>query len=274
MQPIFRYTQIDTPIHRLHPLVKLAYVFLTLILVLYPIRISDLPILLIWLGLSAILWAVARIELRRFTTLLKILLGTFIFLILIQGFTYRFGRTPLIVLGHLRLWEADLGVITKEGVWFGIVLSVRVLVATSSLPLFVMTTPSSKIMTALGKLRVPHVATFMFISALSFTTLLFEMWSSIVEAQKLRAFDIDRMNFVKRAIKAYVPITTPLILLLFRKANDFQIAMETKGFGAPVEPTEIETLTTRPADCLWLAFMVSIFALCTMLKFTSLTTLR
>lgn len=267
MQPIFRYTHLDTPIHRLHPLVKLAYVILTLVLVMYPIKAGDVMTLLIWLGFSAILWAVARIELRRLTTLLKILTGTFIFLILIQGFTYRGGHTPLIVLGHLKLWEADLGIITKEGVWFGLVLCVRILVATSSLPLFVMTTPASAIMTAMSKLRIPRTATFMFVSALSFTTLIFEMWGSIVDAQKLRAFDIDSMSFVKRAVKAYVPIITPLILLLFRKANDFQIAMETKGFGAPVEPTEIETLTARPTDYLWLAFIVIVFALCTVLKF-------
>jgi len=267
MQPVFRYIHLDTPIHRLHPLVKLAYVLLTLVLIMYPIKENDMPVLLLWLGFSAMLWAVARIELRRFATLLKILTGTFIFLILIQGLTYRGGDTPLIVLGHLKLWEADLGVITKEGVWFGLVLCVRILVATSSLPLFVMTTPTSAVMTAMDKLHIPQIATFMFVSALSFTTLIFEMWSSIVDAQKLRAFDIDSMNLVKRAVKAYVPIITPLILLLFRKANDFQIAMETKGFGAPIKPTEIETLTTRPADYAWLAFILTVFVLCTVLKF-------
>lgn len=267
MQPVFRYVHLDTPIHRLHPLVKLTYVFLTLVLVMYPIRPTDLPVLLIWLGLSAVLWTVGRIELRRFATLLKILFGTFVFLIVIQGFTYRFGQTPLIVLGHLRLWEADLGVITKEGVWFGVVLSVRILAAASALPLFVMTTSTSSIMTALGKLRVPRTATFMFVSALSFTSLLFEMWGSIVEAQKLRAFDIDRMNLFQRAFKAYIPIITPLILLLFRKANDFQIAMETKGFGSPIPPTEIEVLKARPTDYLWLAFILAVFGLCTALKF-------
>ncbi|MGB9639715.1 MAG: energy-coupling factor transporter transmembrane component T family protein [Anaerolineales bacterium] len=268
MQPVFRYTNLDTPIHRLHPLVKLAYVALTLVLVMYPIRPTDMPVLLIWLGLSAILWTIARIELRRFATLFKILLGTFLFLIIIQGFTYRFGHTPLITIGHLRLWEADLGIITKEGVWFGIVLSIRVLAATSSLPLFVMTTSTSEIMTAMDKLRIPNTATFMFVSALSFTTLIFEMWGSIVEAQKLRAFDIDRMNIFQRAFKAYIPIITPLILLLFRKANDFQIAMETKGFGAPIKPTEIEVLTVHWSDYVWLAFIVGVFILCTVVKFT------
>ncbi len=267
MQPVFRYTHVDTPIHRLHPLVKLAYVALTLALIMLPIKAGDMPILLIWLGFSALLWAVARIEVQRFATLMKILLGTFIFLILIQGFTYRGGHTPLLVLGHLQLWEADLGVMTREGAWFGLVLCVRILAATSALPLFVMTTPSSAIMTAMGKLRIPPVASFMFVSALSFTSLLFEMWGSIVDAQKLRAFDIDRMNVVRRAFKAYVPIITPLILLLFRKGNDFQIAMETKGFGAPTPPTEIETLTARPADYLWLGVIVAVFVACVVLKF-------
>jgi len=261
MQPAFRYTHLDTPVHRLHPLVKMTYVLLTLVLVMYPIKETDMPVLLIWLGFSAILWILARVELRRFATLMKILLGTF-------AFTYRGGDTPLIVLGHLKLWEADLGVITKEGVWFGLVLCVRILVATSSLPLFVMTTSTSEIMTALGKLRVPHTLTFMFVSALSFTNLIFEMWNSIVDAQKLRAFDIDSMNIFQRAFKAYIPIITPLILLLFRKANDFQIAMETKGFGAPIEPTEIETLSARRVDYVWLAVIAAVFVACTVIKFS------
>jgi len=268
MQPAFRYTHLDTPIHRMHPLVKLAYVLLTLVLVMYPIRATDMPVLLIWLSFSALLWVLARVELKRFATLLKILVGTFVFLILIQGLTYRGGDTPLIVLGHLKLWEADLGVITREGVWFGLVLCVRILVATSSLPLFVMTTSTSEIMTAMGKLHVPQTLTFMFVSALSFTNLIFEMWNSIVDAQKLRAFDIDAMNIFQRAFKAYIPIITPLILLLFRKANDFQIAMETKGFGAPIEPTEIETLSARWIDYLWLALIIAVFVTCTVLKFT------
>jgi energy-coupling factor transporter transmembrane protein EcfT len=65
-----------------------------------------------------------------------------------------------------------------------------------------------------------------------------------------------------------VPILTPLILLLFRKANDFQIAMETKGFGAPIEPTEIETLSARWVDYVWLGLIIVVFVFCTVLKFT------
>jgi len=43
--------------------------------------------------------------------------------------------------------------------------------------------------------------------------------------------------------------------------------METKGFGAPIEPTEIETLSARWVDCLWLLLIVAVFVTCTVLKF-------
>ncbi len=267
MQPIFRYTHLDTPVHRMHPLVKILYVSCTLALVMFPLQEKDLPILLIWLGFSAALWVIARVELKRFATLMKILGATFAFLIISQGLTYTGGNTPLLVFGHLKFWAADLGVVKKEGVWFGLLLCLRILTATSALPLFVMTTRISGIMTAAGRLRVPQTASFMFVSGLSFTSLLFEMWGSIVDAQKLRAFDMDSMNLVKRTVKAYVPIITPLILLLFRKANDFQIAMETKGFGASARPTEIEVLNASKADYAWLVLILAIFAVCTWLKF-------
>jgi len=60
----------------------------------------------------------------------------------------------------------------------------------------------------------------------------------------------------------------PLVLLLFRKARYFLIAMETKGFGAPIEPAEIETLSARWVDYLRLLLIVAVFVVCTVIKFT------
>lgn len=62
--------------------------------------------------------------------------------------------------------------------------------------------------------------------------------------------------------------SSPIVLLPFHKANDFQIAMEKKGFGAPIEPTEMETLSARWVDYLWLLLIVAIFVTCTVIKFT------
>jgi energy-coupling factor transport system permease protein len=114
-------------------------------------------------------------------------------------------------------------------------------------------------MSAFRQLRFPKVATFMIVSALSFTTLIFEMWEHITGAQKLRAFDMDRMNPVVKLRRAYVPIVTPLILLLFRKANDFQIALETRGFGTPGNPTITEDRFFTPLDFILLVIILIVF---------------
>jgi energy-coupling factor transport system permease protein len=257
----FRYVDRNTIIHRIHPLMKILYILLTLFVILTPLKdVKYVFVPLVWLTMSVILWALARIEVSRFQTIFKLLMGTFMFLILIQGFTYRLGDTIIFQLFDLRYGETNVGALKLEGVIFGAMMCLRILTATVSLPLLVMTTSSSDLMSAFRQLRMPKVATFMIVSALSFTTLIFEMWESITGAQKLRAFDIDRMNPVVKLRRAYVPIVTPLILLLFRKANDFQIALETRGFGNPGNPTVIEERKFTGMDWGFLLLILAVFA--------------
>jgi len=261
MQIPFRYVDRDTFVHRMHPLVKILYIFLTLLVILTPlldVRYVIVP--LIWLGLSMILWAVARIEIGRFQTILKLLTGTFIFLILVQGCTYRWGNTVVLHFFDLRYGETNVGEIKLEGLIFGLMLCLRILTAAVSLPLLVMTTSSADMVDAFRKLHFPKVATFMIVSALSFTTLIFEMWDNIMSAQKLRAFDIDQMNLVVKLRRAYVPIVTPLVLLLFRRANDFQIALETRGFGTPGDPTEVDPRPFKLSDWVMVGVFLLVFA--------------
>jgi len=267
MQIPFRYVDRNTLVHRLHPLVKILYIILTLLIILTPLKdVKFVFVPLVWLALSVILWAIARIEVSRFQTLIKLLMGTFIFLILVQGFTYRWGNTVVLQLFNLKYGETNVGALKLEGMIFGAMLCLRILTATVSLPLLVMTTSSNDLMSAFRQLHFPKVATFMIVSALSFTTLIFEMWEYITGAQKLRAFDIDRMNVFTKLSRAYVPIVTPLILLLFRKANDFQIALETRGFGTPGNPTIIEDRFFTPMDWVMLAIILVVFGLAQYLR--------
>ena len=260
MQIPFRYVDRNTIIHHLHPLVKILYILLTLFITLTPlIEVKYVLVPLTWLVLSIILWVLARIEVARFQTLIKLLISTFIFLILIQGCTYRWGETVVIKFFDLSYGKTNIGAIKLEGLIFGAMLCLRILTAAVSLPLLVMTTSSADLVSAFRKLRFPKVATFMIVSALSFTTLIFEMWEHIMSAQKLRAFDIDRMNPITRFRRAYVPIVTPLVLLLFRKANDFQIALESRAFGTPGDPTEVEPRLFAATDWVILTLILLVF---------------
>ncbi|HSW09934.1 MAG TPA: energy-coupling factor transporter transmembrane component T [Bacillota bacterium] len=270
MQSIFDYVERNTLIHRLHPMVKLLHIFLTLILIVIPYwpTTRDLVVLLIWVGLNGLLWAISRLSLRQFGALAKVLIGTFIFILLMQSFLYR-GGTPLLAFADIPIWGGgNLGVITREGLLFGIILCVRILAAVFALPLFVATTPVSSIMAALTSLRLPPTFIFMFVSALTFTGMIFQMWSTILDAQRLRAFDIEAMNLIRRLRRAYVPVLTPLVLMLFRKGNDLQIALESKGFGAPGRRTEMIILRFTPVDAVAAMGIFAVFVTALWLKYS------
>lgn len=269
MRLAFQYVDRATPIHRLHPLVKILYLLLTLLIVIAPYdpTVRDLSTVAIWVLLGVTLWILARLGVRSFSFLIKFLTAIFVFLLVTQGLLYQGDGPVLIRFGHLQFWGSDIGTVTVEGLFFGLVLCLRILAATLALPLLVSTTSTSQLLAALHTLRVPPRLAFMFVSALSFTHLVIQMWESILDAQKLRGFDIEAMSIWQRARKAYVPVLTPLILLLFRKGNDLQIALESKGFGSPHKATQIEILPFTARDAAAALAIAAVFALAFGVKF-------
>lgn len=270
MQTPFSYVDANTFVHRLHPLLKLGLVVCTLGIVLLPYQATarDFSVLAIWLGLTMVTWAVGGINPKRFTLLLKILLFTFTFLILVQGFMYR-GGNPILTIAHIPIpGGADLGVMTDEGVFFGLLLCVRVLVAMTAVPVFVTTTSPSKIISMCRQVGVPNRFAFVFVSALTFTDLIFEMWNSIIDAQKLRAFDIGSMGLIEKLRRGMIPVITPLVLLLFRRGDELEIAMEGKGFGAPIKPTEMDPLHFGWRDAVAAVIILGVLSVMLVLKFT------
>lgn len=261
------YIKADTFIHRLNPISKLVYVILTLILVFLSTFTQDIIILLAWLITALIFWRIAKISIRYFMGLVKLLMGIIIFIIIIQGFMYR-GETTIFTLFHYRIpGGADIGVFTYEGLMFGVMISVRVLTAIAVLPLFTFTTSYLRFMETMTRLKVPFKYSFVFVAGMRSVPMIQETWQTVADAQKLRAFDIDKMNIFKKAFKAYIPIVTPLVLLLLRKANDMQIAIETRAFGAPVERTILEDILFHARDYIFLAFVIAFFAFSLYIKF-------
>lgn len=264
---VVEYIKADTLVHRLNPIVKLVYVLLTLIIVFVCSRTPDMLVLIFWLIVALIFWKIGKLKIRYFMGLVKLLSGIIIFIIIIQGFMYR-GETPLFVIGHYQIpGGADIGVFTYEGLMFGIMISLRVVTAVAVLPLLTMTTSYLRLMEALTKLRIPFRFSFAFVAGMRSVPIIQETWKTIVEAQKLRAFDIDRMNIFKKAFKAYIPIVVPLVLLLLRHANNMQIAIETRAFGAPRKRTFLEDVSIHLRDVIFLIFIIGLFIFSLFFKF-------
>ena len=233
---IMEYVKADTVIHRLNPISKLIYALVVLVIVFIANALQDSIMLILWLILSLILWKIGKVSLRYYLGLAKLLLGVIIFVIVVQGFMYR-GTTPLFVIGHWQIpGGADLGVFTLEGLLFGIMIAIRVLAAVAAYPVLTLTTSYLKLMESLSRAKVPVRYAFILVAGIRSVPLIQETWSTVIDAQKIRGYDIDKMNPFKKAF-SYIPILTPMVLLLLRKANDMQIAIEARAFGSPVKRT-------------------------------------
>ncbi len=258
----FEYVKKDTPLDSMNPLVKLAYMGAALIFALSLNQLTQLGVVVLWLLVATLWWIAGKVELKSLGLLLSLLKWMVLFLMIIQGLTYRFGDQTVL----LRLFDwpspdgtVNYGELSAGGVMFGLFVSTRIVVVLSVIPIFTMTTSMSRLNAALAKLRVPQKVIFMFITAMRFVPLVQESWDAIIDAQKIRGFDIDKANFFQKIRRAYIPIITPLILLMFRRAMDMEVAINARAFGAKKQRTYIEDISFKPVDFVGFTAVIAIF---------------
>ena len=185
----------DTVVHNMNPITKLM---LLAVILLGSILLRDIFSLSILVIFGLIWWAFARISPKKLKVLITAILGLVVLFTVAQGFFYFRGKTPLFYFFGYPF--------TLEGFVFGIAMSLKVVAIIICVPILTMTTPTSKLIVALSKLRVPYSLIFVLATAMRFTPLIMMTYNEIIEAQKIRGHDIDKMNLISRLRKAYIPI--------------------------------------------------------------------
>ena len=87
-----RLAQLDSVVHRLNPLTKLFIMLLYWGTALFTFNI---PVLLVMMSLALLLYPVAHIPLRILRVILTIMSAIFVIFIVINGFMFYGGKTPL-----------------------------------------------------------------------------------------------------------------------------------------------------------------------------------
>ncbi len=245
---ILAFVNRDTPVHRLSPLTKL---FMLACLWAVSLLSFNLIVLSLLIAGCLVVWALARIPISDFKTVLAVLGGMSFLLVLFNGFFYFRGATPL--------FQFLGATFTLEGLIFGVTVSVKVASVLAALPILTMTTPVSRLMAALATLRLPYKFVFAFGMALRFVPLVQETYNDIRDAQRLRAHDVEAMNPLDKVRRGYLPLIVPLFLSLLRRAQDMDVAVESRAFGAPVKRTCVEDVGLRAMD---VVFVLSTLLFC------------
>jgi energy-coupling factor transport system permease protein len=201
---------------------------------------------------ALVLWVIARVSLRSLKPVLILTSLIFLIFVTLNGFTFYGGKTALFYVFGRPFW--------REGVLFGVSICLKIFAVVTIVPMLTLTTPMPMLLAALAKLRLPYKVIFTLGMAFRLTPLVSQTYRDITEAQKLRGHDLKRMNIIKRLTKGYLPLFIPLVLTLLRRSGDLDIAIESRGFGAPVERSYLVDVRMTWRDWLFLAVFLVAFA--------------
>lgn len=244
-------------IHRLMPTTKLIAVVLFWITAL--LSVSILP-LVAMICVSLCLWVIARINLRAMKPILIVTGFILIMFTTLNGFLFYGGKHALFyVFGH-PYW--------KEGALFGVSIWLKLLAVVTVFPVLTFTTPLPLLLASLAKLKLPYKLIFTLGMAFRLTPLVSLTYNDIIESQLLRGHDLKKMNFFKRLVSGYMPLFIPLIMTLLRRSGDLDIAIESRGFGAPVARSSLIEVKTTWRDWVFLVLFLIAFAFILFLIFS------
>ncbi len=214
----FKFTKINSPIHRLDPRSKFI---LTTGFFAVSLLFTNIYVLLVIFVVQIPLIILAKTVNRWLRSMRGgLFLGFFIFVMNVI-----FG-TPI---------ASSLAFTTR---FFAIM---------SAFSFFFMTTSADDLGLALEQVHIPYSISFTFTTAVRLVPTMAIDAQTVVDAQRSRGLELDKGSFIKR-IRNYVPILIPLIISAIRRSVELAEALESRAFGATEKRTAIVTLRMRAAD--------------------------
>lgn len=204
--------------------------------------------------------AIAGVRLNYLGNILKVMIPFYIFLILSMGFfnieqvkllTAKSELTPLLTLPN-QLWLIGGAKMSVEGSLYGLSIVLKTLTMILVIPLAIFTTDVNRMTVGMVRAKIPYKVVFIFSSTLRFVPLLLEEIQSIIESQKLRGLNLDKMGWLKKG-QVYAKIAVPLILNSLAKSQKLEVVLQSKAFSGDSDRTYLHESKLRTADY-WLMF--------------------
>jgi len=211
---LYFFLERDSPLHRLHPVTKIAQIAAACALGLLLTRPLQL-VAACALATGLVALADSLGNLRRVRGFLVL---TSVSAIAVWTLVGR-GPTPL------WLW------MTREGLAAGVVAALRIDLFLLSGVLFLSVTRNEETIAGLRRLGVPYPLCFALSTALRLAPMLVGTGWAVKEAQKARGLDPDRGSPLAR-LRKHVPLLVPTFLSTIRMTHHLAMSLEARGFGA------------------------------------------
>lgn len=210
-------------LHRLHPLVKLAWLLVVGVSVFVHGSVGYVLALLAVVLMAMIL---AGLNPWRDLRASGVLLWTSLLLFGLQALFHREGRELI------NLWPSGRPgwPVTAGGVCRGLVIGARFLVIVLSSQLFVLVTDPSALAYALMRVGLPYRYGFALVTALRLVPVFEEEAGTVYQAQLTRGVRYDA-HAIRRVYELSRQFMLPMLVSALRKVDALAISMEGRHFG-------------------------------------------
>ena len=237
----------ESPIHRLHPLTKLALVTFCLVLGLFlpGVWLTYVVFAVLILPLAVLAGILGPFLRAAFKTALPIVVSLF----LVQGLFWP-GGTPILHLGPLSL--------QLEGLLFAVRSAGRFITVVSSFLLLTFTTRPDGLMLALNQRGFPNSIAYIMLATMQIVPRFQAKANTILDAQRSRGLETEGNLFVR--LRALLPLVQPLLLGSIVDIEERAIALEVRAFGRQGPKTSILVLHDTAGQRLlrWLLLLAAL----------------
>lgn len=216
----------------------------------------------------------AGVRLNYLGTILKVMIPFYIFLILSMGFfnveqvKFLTNKTELTSL--LRIpqtwWLLGGASMTVEGALYGLNIVFKTLTMILVIPLAIFTTDVNQMTVGMVRAKIPYKIVFIFSSTLRFVPLLLEEVQSIIESQRLRGLNFEKMSWLRRA-QVYAKVAVPLILNSLAKSQKLEVVLQSKAFSGSSNRTYLHESALTTIDYLLMITSIALFIIAIALYF-------
>ena len=225
----------NTLLHRAHPVTKLVFM---LVLFFWLFSTRNLASVLIDFMIIVIIAIYVRLPLRFLKSAFTFGLPLGLLLLITQPLVYNANKTPILspVIPTWVPFLGGMGTFYLEGLIFGLVLIVRLYGILILMPVLILTTPAADFVIGLTQVGMPYDYAFISMMALRFLPVLSDTRERILEAQRLRALEFEKANFMTR-MRRQIPLIVPLIVNAMRVGEELEVAIESRAFGSNIKRT-------------------------------------
>ncbi len=249
----------DSPIHRIHPLLKLfaLVVFTTSVLVISDWRLIVLQILIVISGIK-----VAGIGIRRLVKRLRSLVVFSLLLFILQVLLVRNGTVLIFMVPSIG-GSGPLIPVTDYGVERGLNMSLRFVAIVFASIFFVSVTDPTLLSYSFTRIGVSYRHSFMLVLALRFIPL-FDLESQTVRMALNARGITSRPRHLSELIQMIRYTLRPLLISAISRIDSLTISMEGRGFGYRPSRTFARAVEWSRLDTTVL-FLVLLYCLCCLL---------